>query len=283
MVVMEYLDRRRTLVEDRLEDVLSTVEPPALAQSIDHVMFAGGKRVRPTLTILCCEALGGRTADAVDFAAGIELVHTASLVVDDIIDDAAVRRGEQSAWAAFGVGPAIIASDGLLGEAFALFAPNPTALRVVSAAMVELGQGEAVELVDRPTTEAEYRELARRKTGALFKAAAELGAIAADTNGTNTDAMGEYAERVGIAFQMRDDVLDATGAPEQIGKPTGTDAHMNRPSLVEVTAMGPEEALERANEEARAAAAALDRIDRLDPTAARYLRDLAAFVVERDR
>lgn len=280
---MEYLDRRRTLVEDRLEDVLSSVEPPALARSIDHVTFAGGKRVRPTLTILCCEALGGRPADAVDFAAGIELVHTASLVVDDIIDDAPVRRGEPSAWAAFGVGPAIIASDGLLGEAFALFAPDAAALRVVSGAMVELGQGEAVELVDRPTTEGEYRELARRKTGALFKAAAELGAIAADTNGTNTDAMGEYAERVGIAFQMRDDVLDATGTAERIGKPTGTDAHMDRPSLVEVTAMGPEEALERANEEARAAAAALDRIDRLDPTAARYLRDLAAFVVERDR
>ena len=280
---MEYLDRRRDLVEDRLEDVLSTVEPPALANSVDHVIFAGGKRVRPTLTILCCEALGGKPGDAVDFAAGIELVHTASLVVDDIIDDAAVRRGVTSAWAEFGVGPAIIASDGLLGEAFRLFSSDPQALRVVSEAMVDLGQGEAVELVDRPTNESEYRELARRKTGALFKAAAELGAIAADSNGTDTAAIGEYAERVGIAFQMRDDVLDATANPETIGKPTGTDAYMDRPSLVEVTALDPDEALERAYDEAHAAAAALDRVERLDPVAARYLRELAAFVVDRDR
>lgn len=280
---MEYLDHRRALVEDRLEDVLDEVDPAELEQSIDHVTFAGGKRVRPTITILTCEALGGDPEDAVDFAAGIELVHTASIVVDDIIDQSRVRRGVESAWAKFGVGAAIIASDGLLGEAFELFSGDPRALSIVSNAMVELGQGEAMELVDRPTDEAEYRELARRKTGALFKAAAELGAVAAGQSDEPVTAMGEYAERVGIAFQMRDDVLDATANEATLGKPTGRDAQMERPSVIEVTELSPDEATERARIEAQAALDALGRIDHVDPEAGEYLEQLASFVVERER
>lgn len=280
---MEYLDHRRALVEDRLEDVLDEVDPAELEQSIDHVTFAGGKRVRPTITILTCEALGGDPEDAVDFAAGIELVHTASIVVDDIIDQSRVRRGVESAWAKFGVGAAIIASDGLLGEAFELFSGDPRALSIVSNAMVELGQGEAMELVDRPTDEAEYRELARRKTGALFKAAAELGAVAAGQSDEPVTAMGEYAERVGIAFQMRDDVLDATANEATLGKPTGRDAQMERPSVIEVTELSPDEATERARIEAQAALDAMGRIDHVDPEAGEYLEQLASFVVERER
>ena len=280
---MEYLDRRRALVEARLESVLADLDPPALATSIDHVIFAGGKRVRPTLTILSCEALGGDPEDAVDFAAGIELVHTASLVVDDIIDESSVRRGVESAHAKFGTGAAIIASDGLLGEAFELFAREPRALRIVSEAMVELGQGEGVELVDRPSNEAEYRTLATRKTGALFTAAAQLGAVAAGGTEEQIEAMGEYAERVGVAFQMRDDVLDATAEAEVIGKPTGTDAAMDRPSLLEVTDLTPDEVNQRAQRESRAALEALDRIDLVEDAPAQYLADLATFVVERER
>ncbi len=280
---MEYLERRRSLVEARLESVLEAVDPPELAESIGHVTFAGGKRVRPTLTILSCEAIGGEPEDAVDFAAGIELVHTASLVVDDIIDESAVRRGVESAHSKFQVGGAIIASDGLLGEAFELFAREPRALRIVSGAMVDLGQGEAVELVERPTNEEEYRTLARRKTGALFTAAAQLGVVAGGGSDAEIDAMGEYAERVGVAFQMRDDVLDATAEAETLGKPTGTDAAMDRPSLLEVTDLTPDEVNERARAESQAALEALDRVDHVVEAPARYLADLAMFVVERER
>lgn len=280
---MEDLHQRRAMVERRLTEILDAIDPDELSTSIDHVTFAGGKRVRPTITMVTCEALGGEPADAVDFAAGIELVHTASLVVDDIIDESRVRRGVESAWAKFGVGPAIIASDGLLGEAFELFSSEPAALRAVSDAMVDLGEGEATELVDRPNDEAEYRALARRKTGALFRAAAELGAIAAGRPGDAEEAVGEYAERVGIAFQIRDDVLDATAREEVLGKPTGRDMQMGRPSLLEVTDLHPEEANERARSESRAALAALDRIEFTNPVAAGYLAELATFVVERDR
>jgi geranylgeranyl diphosphate synthase type I len=280
---MEYLERRRTRVEERLEAVLDGVEPAELADELGHVTLSGGKRVRPTVTVLVCETLGGDPADAVDFAVGIELVHNASLVIDDIIDDSEVRRGVPSAWSEFGFGPAIIASDGLLGEAFALFSGDERAMQAVAESMVELGEGEATELVAQPENESEYMELARRKTGALFRAAAELGAIAADADAYTVEAFGQYAERVGIAFQMRDDVLDATAEADDLGKPTGHDAEMDRPSLVQVTDLTPEEANERAREMSDEALASLSTVDAEDSEALAYLEDLAEFVVVRER
>ncbi|WP_267641082.1 polyprenyl synthetase family protein [Haloarchaeobius amylolyticus] len=280
---MEFLERRRGLVDDRLVEVLDAVEPPELADELRHVSLSGGKRVRPTVTVLACETAGGNAEDAVDFGVGIELVHNASLVVDDIIDQSDIRRGTAAAWAEYGYGPAIIASDGLLGEAFALFSSEPQAMQIVSEAMVELGEGEATEIVAQPTNEREYMELARRKTGALFRAAAELGAVAAGADGYTIEALGEYAERVGIAFQIRDDVLDATADADDLGKPTGQDAEMDRPSVVQVTDLTPEEANERAEAEAEAALEALSKVDTGDTEAAEYLRDLARFVVVRER
>ena len=291
---MEYLERRRALIEGRLKPVLEAAEPDTMSDRLEHVSLSGGKRVRPMVTLLAFEAAGGElvgddgrgtpaSADAVDFAVGVELVHNASLVVDDIIDESDLRRGVDSAWAAFGHGPAIVTSDGLLGEAFALFSADERAMQVVSEAMVELGEGEATELVVEPTTEAEYMELARRKTGALFRAAAELGAIAADADPYTVEAFGRYAERVGIAFQIRDDVLDATADPAALGKPTGQDAEMERPSLIQITEMTPEEANERAHEESDAALSALETADAVDSEAVGYLQDLAEFVVVRER
>ncbi|MFB6082423.1 MAG: polyprenyl synthetase family protein [Halanaeroarchaeum sp.] len=297
---MEYVEARRDAIETRLQDVVAAVDPPTLREELEHVVLAGGKRVRPTLTILACEAADGEmwATDAgpdrplqvgpdgdlaLDFAVGVELVHNASLVVDDIIDRSTLRRGTESAWSQYGHGPAIVASDGLLGEAFHLFSADPRALESVSSALVELGEGEATELVDQPASEAEYMELARRKTGALFRAAAELGAIAADADGAAIDAFGEYAERVGIAFQIRDDVLDAVADTESLGKPAGHDDAMERPSIVRVTGKSPETLTQRAREESQQALAALDRIEVVDGQARTYLEDLAVFVVERDR
>jgi geranylgeranyl diphosphate synthase type I len=291
---MEYLERRRALVESRLEAVLDDTDPETMTDRVRHVSLSGGKRVRPMVTLLAFEAAGGElvgedgrgsdaSASAVDFAVGIELVHNASLVVDDIIDESALRRGVDSAWMAFGYGPAMTTSDGLLGEAFSLFGADDRAMRAVAEAMVELGQGEATELVEKPATEAEYIDLARRKTGALFRAAAELGAIAADANTYTIESFGDYAERVGIAFQMRDDVLDATADAEALGKPTGQDEAMERPSLIQITDMAPSEANSRAREESDAALAALEAANPGDSPAVGYLKDLAEFVVVRER
>jgi geranylgeranyl diphosphate synthase type I len=235
------------------------------------------------VTILACEALGGDPHEAVDFAVGVELVHNASLVIDDIIDRSDVRRGTPAAWSAFGYGPAIVASDGLLGEAFALFSSDQRAMQIVAESMVELGEGEATELVAQPTNEAEYMTLARRKTGALFRAAAEVGAVAADGDAFTVEAFGDYAERVGVAFQIRDDVLDATADADELGKPTGQDEEMDRPSVVQVTDLTPSEANQRARDTADEALAALDSATVEDTDAQQYLRDLAEFVVVRER
>ncbi|WP_435552295.1 polyprenyl synthetase family protein [Natrinema sp. CGMCC1.2065] len=280
---MELLERRRALIEERLVEVVEGLEPETLSDEVRHVALSGGKRVRPMVTLLACETVGGRAEDAVEFGVGIELVHTASLVVDDIIDRSELRRGTTSAWAEFGHGPAIITSDGLLGEAFALFSADPDATRVVADAMVELGVGEATELSAQPENEDEYMTLARRKTGALFRAAAELGAIAADSDPVTVEALGEYAERVGVAFQIRDDVLDAVADSEELGKPTGHDAALERPSVVQVTDLTPEAANARARTEADRAIDALERVEVADPEAREYLLELAEFVVERER
>ena len=291
---MEYLERRRALVESRLATVLDATEPDAMTGRLEHVSLSGGKRVRPMVTLLTFEAAGGEivgengretdlSANAVDFAVGIELVHNASLVVDDIIDESTLRRGVESAWTAFGHGPAITTSDGLLGEAFSLFGGDDRAMRAVAGAMVELGEGEATELVAQPTSESEYMELARRKTGALFRAAAELGAIAAGADAYTIESFGNYAERVGIAFQIRDDVLDATAEAETLGKPTGQDLEMERPSLVQITDLTVDEVNARAKAESDAALSSLSAADPGDSPAVEYLKDLAEFVVARER
>jgi geranylgeranyl diphosphate synthase type I len=280
---MEYLQRRVALVEERLRAVVDEVDPAELSDRVGHVALSGGKRVRPAVTILACEAVGGDPDEAVNFAVGVELVHNASLVIDDIIDRSDVRRGTPAAWTAFGYGPAIVAGDGLLGEAFALFAADEQAMQIAAEAIVELGEGEATELVDRPTSEADYMTLARRKTGALFRAAAELGAVAGGADPFTVESFGDYAERVGVAFQIRDDVLDATADADELGKPTGHDAEMDRPSIVQVTGLSPEAADARARAESDAALAALDAADVDDTSAQGYLRDLAEFVVVRER
>ena len=280
---MEYLERRIGLVNDRLEAVIDATDPPALSSQLEHVVLAGGKRVRPAVTVLACEAVGGDRSQAVEFAAGIELVHNASLVIDDIIDRSDTRRGTPSAWAEFGYGSAIIASDGLLGEAFGLFSSDERAMEIVADSMVELGEGEATELVERPTTEAAYMTLARRKTGALFRASAELGAVAGDADSDTVEAFGEYAERVGVAFQIRDDVLDATASTVDLGKPARQDEVMDRPSLIQITDLSPEEANNRARTQADLALSALETAAVEETDACAYLRDLAEFVVVRER
>lgn len=291
---MEYLEQRRSLIESRLEEILSDTTPQKMTARLEHVSLSGGKRVRPLITLLAYEAAGGdlmetptprdhRSKEALDFAVGIELVHNASLVVDDIIDESPVRRGVKSAWDAYGHGEAIITSDGLLGEAFSLFSANEEAMQVVAEAMIELGEGEATELVSQPSTEEEYMELARRKTGSLFRAAAEVGAIANSADPYTVESCGKYAERVGIAFQIRDDVLDATANPESLGKPTGQDLEMERPSLIRITDMAPDEANKRARAESDSALTALDRADLVESPAVDYLKQLAEFVVQRER
>ena len=280
---LEYIKPRREAIEDRLERTVEVVEPDGLADPMRHALLSGGKRVRPTLTVLTCEAVGGSIDDALEYAVGIELVHSASLVVDDIIDRASIRRGTASTWSEYRHDGALIGSDGLLTEALDRFSRDPQALELITDALVELGEGEATELVAEPVSREAYIELARRKTGVLFRAAAEVGVLAGGGDGATLEGLGTYAERVGIAFQIRDDVLDVVADIETLGKPAGRDAAMERPSLLAVSDMDPDEADAFAKEQAAVALDALDGVSIADDTIRTYLESLARFVVTRDR
>ena len=272
---------RRLLIENHISEIIDEISLPKLRDSIKYSTLSGGKRLRPTLTLLSCELVGGPPAKAIDFAVGIELIHTASLIVDDIIDSSPFRRKQYSSWVEFGHNDAVISSDGLIGEAFHLFSIDPLALECVSKAMADLGSGEAMELVSPPQNEEQYLDLARKKTGSLFRAAAELGGIAAKSDQSTITALGDYAEAVGMAFQIRDDVLDATADPEILGKPTGQDAMLERPSLLRVAGISPLEANSRAHLQANNALRILGTIQTTNSTTLDYLSELVNFAVTR--
>jgi len=192
--------------------------------------------------------------------------------------------GRPAPGAEFGHGPAIITSDGLLGEAFALFSADPDAIAVVADAMVELGIGEATELSAEPANEDEYMTLARHARPARYF---EPRRNSARSPPTPTPLLSTHSASTpnGSVSPSRsgDDVLDAVADPEALGKPTGHDAALERPSVVQVTKLTPEEANDRARSEVDRAIEALDRVEVADPDARKYLLELAEFVVERER
>ena len=194
----------------------------------------GGKLLRPSLVCFSCEALGGDVSAALPLACALELVHNFSLVHDDIQDGDELRRGRPTVWKAFGTAQAINSGDGLLVLALktaigAQGALSPkavlTALEALSSATFRMIEGQALDLGlegDDSGGVAEYLAMARRKTGALFGAAFELGAIAAGRPELGSENR-ELGETLGLAFQITDDILGIWGKPEQTGKPARSD------------------------------------------------------------
>ena len=289
---MDRFDERVEEVNDEIRALARTVEPDSLADAVTHVSTSGGKRVRPVLTTLACEATTGDDPDdeqhdaAVRFAVGVEFVHTSALVADDIIDRSDVRRGVPTVHEEFGHGPAVLTSNVLLGKALETIDDREAVAAMVDA-VKNLGEGEAMELAGDVRAPDDYVELAYKKTGALFVAACEVGGIAGDASDDELDALADYGRHLGVAFQIRDDVLDYTASEEALGKPVGKDAVLERPSLVALhsrendarLADSVEFARGRANEHVERARAAVDALD--DTDAADEMRSLAGFVVER--
>jgi geranylgeranyl pyrophosphate synthase len=204
----------------------------ALAAAAGDTLAAGGKRLRPLLVFICGE--GGRRhagsgSKLVRAAAAVELIHMATLVHDDVIDSAPVRRGRPTVYATSGRGTATASGDFLFSRAFALLSANGdrAQVRVLSDACLDLARGELVQREDRysaQVTVERYLERCRLKTASLFAAACRLGALAGDGDGDETvTALGRYGDRVGLAFQVLDDVLDVAGEVERTGKERGTD------------------------------------------------------------
>jgi geranylgeranyl pyrophosphate synthase len=198
-------------------------EGPLTADAV-ATLKAGGKRMRPMLVLLCAGPGGGRAA--VRAGVAVELIHMASLVHDDVLDRAPLRRGRPTVFAESGRGRATALGDRLFSTAFAVLAAESDefAIAELSATAVDLARGELMQrrgAFDTALSEDEYFERCRLKTGRLFAAACVLGR--ASVGGTGKEVMAEFGHRIGLAFQMLDDVLDISGPAERTGKARGTD------------------------------------------------------------
>ncbi|MCP2334755.1 family 2 encapsulin nanocompartment cargo protein polyprenyl transferase [Actinomadura rupiterrae] len=280
----------------------------------------GGKVLRPALVLLCAEAVGGTARAALPAAVAVELVHNFSLLHDDVMDGDLTRRHRPTAWNVFGAGAAILAGDALLARAQELLAASPDAVRVLSRAVLDLVEGQASDVAFERRTDVGLPEcvrMAERKTGALIGASCGLGASAGGGSAEQAARLTAFGHRLGLAFQLVDDLLGIWGDPSATGKAAHSDLRSRKKSLPVVAALtsGTKAADELAalyyqdrplgdDERARAAALveaaggrdwarrradellteALTELDAATPTdsAAVRLRELAALVTTRD-
>ncbi|MBY0337774.1 MAG: polyprenyl synthetase family protein [Acetobacteraceae bacterium] len=199
-----------------------------IPQLAAHIVAAGGKRLRPLLTLAAARLCGYEGARHVALAACVEFIHTATLLHDDVVDESALRRGRASANALFGNKPSVLVGDFLFARAFQLMVEDGSleVLAVLSSAAATIAEGEVLQLVtqnDTATTEAQYLEVIEGKTAALFAAATRVGALVADRPAKEADALEAYGRNLGIAFQLVDDALDYSAEQERLGKTVGDD------------------------------------------------------------
>jgi geranylgeranyl pyrophosphate synthase len=223
------------LVEENLIRSVRSAEQ-TLTDIASHLICGGGKRVRPMITLLAYRAFGGKTVeDIVDIATAIELIHTATLLHDDIIDGADTRRGKESAYKKFGLKSTLVAGDFLFIKAFEFAGKfDETVVQWTADACTRLTEGEILQgFFNRNTdvTVADYLEIVKRKTASLFQTGAKIGVYLAGANPALVEQMDQYGLNLGIAFQIIDDVLDVIGHEELLGKPTGIDLRDGNPSL----------------------------------------------------
>ncbi len=206
-----------------------------IAEANTHLIEAGGKRFRPLLTLLAAELGSGRNADVVAAAAGVELTHVASLCHDDVMDEAVVRRGAPSANAKYGNSTAILVGDMLFGTASSIIADlGAEAVKIQADTFVRLCAGQIRD--DRPSPEGAdrvnyYLQVLADKTGVLIATAARYGAMFSGCEAATIEIMREYGERLGMAFQLADDLIDVSSDAESLGKTPGTDLREGKATL----------------------------------------------------
>ena len=193
-----------------------------------HILFAGGKRLRPLLLVLSAKLCGYKDKYAKTVASALEYLHAATLLHDDIIDDAVLRRGKKVAHSLYGNAITVLVGDFLLARALALCADSGKikVIHIISALTENMSTGEVHQLMrkgDVTLTEDEYLEVIRRKTAVLFQAACTVSAVIADASGKNENALSEYGYNLGTAFQMIDDLFDYTMDTADLGKEVGAD------------------------------------------------------------
>lgn len=241
MDLNNYLKEKRKLVDSFLKKYVSSKKkqkdcPKNLAEAMGYALTAGGKRVRPILAIASYEAAGGKSKSILPVASSIELIHTYSLVHDDLpaMDDDDFRRNKPTTHKAFGEAEAILAGDALLTDAFNIISEADAKPALLLKVINELsfgsgsegmvgGQSMDILLEGKKADKKQLLYIHTHKTGALIRASIRIGAIMADASTAKLKALTEYGEKIGLAFQVTDDILDVTGTMEEMGKPTGSD------------------------------------------------------------
>jgi geranylgeranyl diphosphate synthase type II len=239
MEIKEYLREKKVLVDTFLSDYFTgKARPAVLAEAMNYSLQAGGKRIRPILCLAACEACGCSAAAIVPYASALEMIHTYSLIHDDLpaMDNDDLRRGKPTSHKVYGEAVAILAGDALLTEAFSILSEPSSfikaeaqlaAVRELSAAsgMKGMVAGQVQDMLSENAEpdEETLRFIHRHKTAALLSASVRTGAILAGARAGVFEAISVYGERIGLAFQVIDDILDIVGETEVIGKPKGSD------------------------------------------------------------
>ncbi len=237
-------------VNEFIEIILMSRTPEILYQASRYLISAGGKRLRPYLTIKSCEAVGGLAKSAVPFAASLEILHNFTLVHDDVMDNDELRRGKPTVHKKFGEPMAILAGDLLFAKVYqsvldhapAHMSSNEVvaALGKMTDAIILLCEGQALD-ISFPTamdvTEKDYLDMIGGKTSSLFKACAEVGALAGGASKTQITALGRFAWDAGLAFQIVDDILGITADEATLGKPVGSDIREGKKTLIMIHAL----------------------------------------------
>jgi geranylgeranyl diphosphate synthase type II len=289
-MLKEYCRNQVALIDRALNEFLPPAYPPVIFEAMRYSLFAGGKRLRPILLMAAADAAGSDGRKYLHVASGLEMIHTYSLIHDDLpaMDDDNYRRGKLTNHKVFGDGMAILAGDGLLTAAFEIMLSQPgvdpavlvAVVREVAAAAGAAGMvgGQAVDLqaAGRAIDGDTLRYMHKAKTGALFRAAIRSGALMAGASAPQLAGLTEYAEHFGLAFQITDDILDVAGDEAKIGKPVGSDAKNCKSTYVSLYS------LPKARQMAAdAVAAALAALEGFGPEAA-VLREFVKYLLARE-
>jgi octaprenyl-diphosphate synthase len=242
------LDRLNTLLQDDLKRVNTLIlkrmhSPVALIpQLAGHIIAAGGKRLRPMLTLATSRLCGYRGDRHIALAAAVEFIHTATLLHDDVVDDSDLRRGLATANAVWGNKASVLVGDFLFSRAFELMVEDGSlpVLSILSRASAIIAEGEVLQLVtsnDVATTEDAYLEVINAKTAQLFAAASRIGAVVSDRSEAEAQALESFGRNLGIAFQLIDDMLDYSAKQSELGKSVGDDFRDGKITLPVVLAL----------------------------------------------
>jgi geranylgeranyl diphosphate synthase type I len=233
----EYIQTRLVLINQAVTDYIQTQkgEPEVLYNAANHLIAAGGKRLRSLVTLLCCEAVGGSIKKVLPITVAAELLQAASLIHDDIIDEDELRRGVPTVHKKFGHAIAILAGDFLIAKAFTIIGTHgsPELVANIGAGGVRMCEGEVFDLFLTPEHEASfttnaYLKMIERKTAVFLEEAARTGAIVGEAPQEKREALAQYGTFIGFSFQLRDDVLDIQASQQHLKKTTFSDFRMKR-------------------------------------------------------